>query len=274
MCQNITELRGLQPAATAEEIAAAARQYVRKVSGITHPSAANAEAFEAAVAEVTDTTMRLLRLAAAAPPAAEECPAAATARGCRASCLEIALTATVPALLEWSAAVHALLDGRQHVLLRKGGIGEKRFEVAAQEFLLFPTVAHSHAERVRPEHRDLLAPAEGDSTDDRLVIRAGAKVVAALEVNRPDRLEVIEDLHIWTADSVRADRLDFRPKHKLAVLVVSVTPLLEPVRIARTPEYAGCTSWVQLPLRPTLGAPIHDDAALTEVAARVRDAVG
>lgn len=60
MCRNITELRGLQPAATAEEIAAAARQYVRKVSGITHPSAANADAFEAAVAEVTETTTRLL----------------------------------------------------------------------------------------------------------------------------------------------------------------------------------------------------------------------
>jgi hypothetical protein len=60
MCRNITELRGLQPAATADEIAAAARQYVRKVSGITHPSAANADAFETAVAEVTATTTRLL----------------------------------------------------------------------------------------------------------------------------------------------------------------------------------------------------------------------
>ena len=60
MCRNITELRGLRPAATADEIAAAARQYVRKVSGITHPSVANAEAFEAAVAEVTETTARLL----------------------------------------------------------------------------------------------------------------------------------------------------------------------------------------------------------------------
>jgi hypothetical protein len=60
MCRNITELRGLQPAATPEEIAAAARQYVRKVSGITHPSPANAEAFEVAVAEVTETTTRLL----------------------------------------------------------------------------------------------------------------------------------------------------------------------------------------------------------------------
>jgi hypothetical protein len=60
MCRNITELRGLEPPATSEEIAAAARQYVRKVSGITHPSSANAEAFEVAVAEVASTTARLL----------------------------------------------------------------------------------------------------------------------------------------------------------------------------------------------------------------------
>jgi hypothetical protein len=60
MCRNITELRGLEPPATAEEIVAAARQYVRKVSGITHPSSANAEAFEAAVAQVAAATTRLL----------------------------------------------------------------------------------------------------------------------------------------------------------------------------------------------------------------------
>jgi hypothetical protein len=60
MCRNITELRGLQPAATDEEIEAAARQYIRKVSGITRPSAANVDAFEAAVVEVTATTTRLL----------------------------------------------------------------------------------------------------------------------------------------------------------------------------------------------------------------------
>ena len=65
MCRNITELRGLEPVATDEEIEAAARQYVRKVSGVARPSAANAEAFETAVAEVTATTTRLL---AALPP--------------------------------------------------------------------------------------------------------------------------------------------------------------------------------------------------------------
>jgi hypothetical protein len=65
MCRNITELRGLEPEATTEEIEAASRQYVRKVSGVTRPSAANVDAFETAVAEVTATTTRLL---ASLPP--------------------------------------------------------------------------------------------------------------------------------------------------------------------------------------------------------------
>jgi hypothetical protein len=60
MCRNITELRGLEPAASDEEIEAAARQYIRKVSGITRPSTAAVDAFEAAVAEVTAATTRLL----------------------------------------------------------------------------------------------------------------------------------------------------------------------------------------------------------------------
>jgi hypothetical protein len=188
------------------------------------------------------------------------------------------------ALKEWSAAVHALLDGRQTVLLRKGGIHEKRFvlpDVAgpaapatAPRFLLFPTVAHSHAERVRPEHRDLLDPAAADSTDDALVLRAGAKVVAAVEVYRPEALDEIASLHIWTADSVKVDRLDFRPKHRLTVLVVQASPLVEPVRLARAPEYAGCKSWVPMPIDPTWADPVHDDAALLEIAERVRSTVG
>ena len=60
MCRNITTLRGLEPAATAEEIEAAARQYVRKVSGITHPTPATSEAFEQAVATVARATAEVL----------------------------------------------------------------------------------------------------------------------------------------------------------------------------------------------------------------------
>ncbi len=60
MCRNITELRGLEPPATGVEIEAAARQYVRKVSGVAKTSDANAAAFEAAVASVTEATTILL----------------------------------------------------------------------------------------------------------------------------------------------------------------------------------------------------------------------
>jgi hypothetical protein len=139
---------------------------------------------------------------------------------------------------------------------------------------LFPTVAHSHAERVRPEFQDLLTAAALDSADEHVVVRAAAKVVAALPVNRPDNIEAIEDLHIWTSASVREDRLDFRPRHRLAVLVVQAIPLVEPVQLPRTPDYAGCTSWVQLPITPKLGTPVHDEASLRQVADRVRAAVG
>jgi hypothetical protein len=60
MCRNITTLRGLEPPATTEEIEAAARQYVRKVSGITHPAPATEEAFERAVAAIARATADVL----------------------------------------------------------------------------------------------------------------------------------------------------------------------------------------------------------------------
>jgi hypothetical protein len=60
MCRNITTLRGLQPAATSDEIEAAARQYVRKVSGVQSTSAATSPAFEVAVRHVADATAALL----------------------------------------------------------------------------------------------------------------------------------------------------------------------------------------------------------------------
>ena len=169
--------------------------------------------------------------------------------------------------------MHAVLDGRKTVLLRKGGIHEKRFALTAPEFVLFPTVAHGHAERVRPEHHDVLAAAPLDSTDDELVIRAAAEVVAAVEVTRPERIDEIADLHIWTSESVRAERLDFRPRHRLTVLVVRARPLLDPVRLPRLPEYKGCVSWVDLPLEPRRDAAVHDDATLRGIAERVRAAV-
>jgi hypothetical protein len=69
MCRNIRTLHNFEPPATVDEVHAAALQYVRKVSGSTHPSQANQAAFDQAVREVTLTTRRLLEeLTTNAPP--------------------------------------------------------------------------------------------------------------------------------------------------------------------------------------------------------------
>jgi hypothetical protein len=77
MCRNIRTLHNFEPPATEGEIRASALQYVRKVSGFTKPSRANAEAFERAVDEVTAVTTQLLaELVTSAPPKDREVEAA------------------------------------------------------------------------------------------------------------------------------------------------------------------------------------------------------
>lgn len=77
MCRNIHTLHNFEPAATNDEVHAAALQYVRKVSGSTKPSRANAEAFDRAVAEIAHITRHLLDdLVTTAPPKDREVEAA------------------------------------------------------------------------------------------------------------------------------------------------------------------------------------------------------
>jgi hypothetical protein len=77
MCRNIRPLANFAPPVTGEEIEAAALQYVRKISGATRPSRANAEAFDRAVADVAAASARLLEsLVTAAPPRDREVEAA------------------------------------------------------------------------------------------------------------------------------------------------------------------------------------------------------
>lgn len=69
MCRNIRPLFNFDPPADEEDIRAAALQYVRKISGFTHPSRVNLPAFEAAVEAVAEASMRLLAdLQTSAPP--------------------------------------------------------------------------------------------------------------------------------------------------------------------------------------------------------------
>jgi hypothetical protein len=77
MCRNIRTLYNFEPQATPEEVQAAAEQYVRKISGFTKPSQANAAAFQRAIDAVTHASMHLLDdLVTAAPPKDREVEAA------------------------------------------------------------------------------------------------------------------------------------------------------------------------------------------------------
>ncbi len=77
MCRNIKTLYNFEPPASEDEVEAAALQYVRKISGFTKPSQANEEAFEAAVAAVTEVSRELLdSLVTTAPPKDREVEAA------------------------------------------------------------------------------------------------------------------------------------------------------------------------------------------------------
>lgn len=77
MCRNIHTLHNFEPAATSEEVHAAALQYVRKIAGTTRPSRANQEAFDEAVDEIAHATQHLLdHLVSSAPPKNREVEAA------------------------------------------------------------------------------------------------------------------------------------------------------------------------------------------------------
>ena len=77
MCRNIRTLHNFAPEASREEVFAAATQYVRKISGSSHPSQANQDVFDAAVREVAAATQRLLDgLTTTGPPRDREVEAA------------------------------------------------------------------------------------------------------------------------------------------------------------------------------------------------------
>ena len=77
MCRNIRTLHNFEPPATPDEVRAAALQYVRKISGYSKPSAANAAAFERAVEEVAAASARLLdELVTSTPPKDRDAEAA------------------------------------------------------------------------------------------------------------------------------------------------------------------------------------------------------
>ena len=187
----------------------------------------------------------------------------------------MAITRTLTALKEWALVCARLLDGRQAIMLRKGGINEKGFWVDADEFLLYPTYFHQMAEKVRPEFADETAALLASPPPEGVLRMTGvARVVDHIEVARPEGMASLEDLHPYNDEQV-AMRLEFRPKKPLVILAVEVRPTLEPIEIPALESYGGCVSWVDVGVeRPALGDPILPEADVRALAQRVRNEVG
>lgn len=179
------------------------------------------------------------------------------------------------ALKEWAAVERALGEGRVALVLRKGGIWERRggFEVEHREFWLFPTLYHQNAGELAERLRDEAAPhprLAAAAPDDPVHITCYARVEEALRIERAEVLERLTGLHPLSPDAALG-RFHYRGRPVLHALLLRIHALAEPHRVVNTAEYEGCVSWVELHAAlPTAGVqPVLDDASF----ATLRDEV-
>jgi hypothetical protein len=172
------------------------------------------------------------------------------------------------AFKEWAVICRALAEGRQALILRKGGVAEKGggFEVAQTRFWLFPTYVHEKAEALKPEALPLLQAVEADRPPAGTVrLSHFAEVGGVYHVHDIVGALKIEPLHLWSRETVTA-RFEYR-QPGLFVLPVRVYRVPEVLELPETAYYAGCKSWVELERElPTAGAtPVLDDDAFRDV---------
>lgn len=180
------------------------------------------------------------------------------------------------ALKEWAVTIAALAAGDQVLIVRKGGIGEKRFELPHARFHLFPTYAHQRPELVKADARARFAdPLARREDPDRLPLAVYAELHAAHAIADPDALEAIDGLHVLSSEYA-SERLRWRRIHPLWAVVLRVWTTPEPPVLDVGPDHGGCVSWVELPAsigEPQNLTPALSDDAFAASAAAVESAL-
>ncbi len=181
---------------------------------------------------------------------------------------------TDAALKEWAVVCQALADGRQTLLIRKGGILEMKrgFQVEHREFWLFPTYVHQRPEDLIPEAQAGLAEAEAARPPEgRIALEFCASVSDVVLVSDLERLQGLSGLHILSRNCV-ASRFHYRNRPGVHVMVLRVYRRPAPVYLQNTPEYDGCVSWVELeqPLETAGCVPVLTDGEFEDRRAEVR----
>jgi hypothetical protein len=151
------------------------------------------------------------------------------------------------AFKEWAVVCKALAEGRQSIILRKGGIAESSGEFRPEHarFWLYPTFLHEHREGIKPTAQPLLDQAIADRPPAGLVrLSHFAEVAAIHRVLEWKQVEALDDLHVWSAEAVRA-KFNYRTPG-LYVLAVRVFKNSKSYDLAETAAYAGCKTWVEL----------------------------
>lgn len=133
------------------------------------------------------------------------------------------------ALKEWASVIDALGRGEQVILIRKGGLADPAFGVEAERFYLFPTNYHD----------------AGGGEPTHVPITNWAEVVRTWRITDLEMLERLEPLTILDRAAIET-RYRFRPDQAVNVIAVRAWRLTQPVRIAMTPAYGGCRSWVSI----------------------------
>lgn len=168
------------------------------------------------------------------------------------------------ALKEWAVICRVLAEGRQALLLRKGGIAESggEFELEHPRFWLFPTYTHQQQTGIQPRVLPLLAEAEAERPPaGRVRLSHFAEATGVYRVNHLASALLLSDRHVWSEETIRA-RFAYRWPG-LFVIPLRVYRAAEVFDLEDTAAYAGCRSWVDLGRDlPTDGAtPVLDDAA-------------
>jgi hypothetical protein len=182
------------------------------------------------------------------------------------------------AFKEWAVICRALAEGRQSLILRKGGISEEggQFRPEHERFLLYPSFFHEqHRTGIKPDLLPLLEAAEADRPAAGLLrFTHLAAVSAVAHVTDLDRALALDPLHGWTADTVR-QRFHYRTPG-LFVLTVRVHRLARPAEVTERPGYAGCKTWVELDTAIETGGatPVLSDEAFADYSRRVSAALG
>lgn len=151
------------------------------------------------------------------------------------------------AFKEWAVIVKALAQGRQALILRKGGIAEQRgvFQPEYSEFLLYPTYFHEHRDKVKPTFADCFEAAERDKPPvGRLRFQHVVRVQRVWHITDLATALALDPLHAWTPEVV-TQRFTYRTPG-LYVLAVRVFQLPQAVERSERPDYAGCKTWVPL----------------------------